>query len=258
MKKYLIIFIMSWLVACLSFTMADATTLTTIYNTSWGNSSPYGAEWDLYAGLSDNPANPGGDNTVNAGDILDYYYSSWTRLDDFGVLPNDQLWLDLDGGVIVKAIYTSNSLYLGYATNESTGSPITWLNGSGGGRLNAVNETASFDIVPNSDVFIWALGGAGNKYSRQSLNPGGRDYMVSFRIHGILNTPGDPIGGYTIPDHPTFVLGFEDGTDWDYQDFVVQVKKVAPVPEPGTFLLLGFGFLGLFFTGMMRRKKSNQ
>ena len=222
---------------------------TTVYNTSYGTSSSYGVEWDLHSGLSDNSANPGGDNTVGAGDILDYYYTSWARIDDYSAVPNDQLWWDLDGGVLVKAIYTSSNLYLGYSTDESDGLPRTWLSGSGGGTLDTVGETASFNIS-NTDAFVWVVGGSVTKYSREALNSGGKDNMVSFLIHGIYNDPADHSQGSYVPSYPTYLIGFEDGSDNDYQDFVAEVSNVA-VPVPGAILL---GLLGLGAAGMKLRR----
>jgi hypothetical protein len=113
-----------------------------------------------------------------------------------------------------------------------------------------VNENSSFDI-DNSDAFVWVTGGAGNRYSREALNYG-MDHMVSFRINGILNTPGNPGDGYVVPTDPTYLIGFEDGTDNDFQDFVLQVSKVAPVPEPTSMSLLGLGILGLL--GLRKKK----
>ncbi len=76
-----------------------------------------------------------------------------------------------------------------------------------------------------------------------------------------LNTPIiDPATGLAVLDRmvtflltgaayaatPTYVIAFEDGNDFDYNDLVVQVSGVAPVPESttivaGALLLLPFG-----------------
>jgi hypothetical protein len=74
----------------------------------------------------------------------------------------------------------------------------------------------------------------GRVYSDPSLNLNGFDHMVSFSLAGQPNT---------------FVFAWEDwtapGADWDFNDFVVQMRieppPLTPVPEPSTYALLAVG-----------------
>jgi len=90
--------------------------------------------------------------------------------------------------------------------------------------------------------FGFFLGGVdGNMYTVDDLNPGGRAYALAYE---------DP----TAPT--TFVLAFEDLAhgDFDYNDMVVRVESIKPIPEPGTLLLMGAGLLGLALWDRRRGK----
>lgn len=91
--------------------------------------------------------------------------------------------------------------------------------------------------------------GNGKRYYSQSiLNEDGDHFLV---YNTSDNTEGDLFGSDVI-------LGIEDLQglgDKDYDDMVVGVTDVAPVPEPGTMVLLGAGMLGLAIFGKRRMNR---
>jgi len=50
----------------------------------------------------------------------------------------------------------------------------------------------------------------------------------------------------TYQQGPTtnWAIAFEDGSDGDFNDGILKVESVQPVPEPGSLVLFGAGLLG--------------
>ena len=92
--------------------------------------------------------------------------------------------------------------------------------------------------------------GGVNWYSDPALNSAdsGKDHMVTFAVTGYLTIAGDSSSYTAFAGGPHYVIGFEDSAngDYDYNDLVVEVSGVTPVPEPttmiaGALLLLPLG-----------------
>lgn len=105
-------------------------------------------------------------------------------------------------------------------------------------------------------------------YSQAALNTdaaadGTTDHMVAFAGDGTNSLDPTDTGHYSLFAPGEFVLAWEDlllpQSDRDYNDMVVEVESISPVPEPGTLALIGGGLLGfgLLQAAKRRRRRVN-
>ena len=152
-------------------------------------------------------------------------------------------------------------------TNGQNGQQTTltvWLNG--GYSLNGALPQITFGTT---NLFGYYLISGGNTYySLPSLNeaggslyPDGTPHMVAYQGNGsnlvaLNNHPGG------LWDSSEYILAWEDlpfgASDLDYNDFIVEVESVHPVPEPAVLGMFGLGVLLLGGFTVLRRRRSYQ
>lgn len=185
-------------------------------------------------------------------DILDAVYGAgnYTRVSD----DQDQSWsVDVISATMV-AQNTGADSQLGYCY-VCDGSDDTFLGPvmSSDGIFSEPLLEGDTDIaVLTGQALRWfddatGVSVVGRVFSDPLLNALQADHMVTFYLNENPNI---------------YVLAFEDwlatstpASDWDYNDFVVQVE-VVPNPEPGTIFMMGAALLGI--GGVMRRRKAGR
>ena len=190
-----------------------------------------GGEWNLYnTGVGSWP----GDG------IMEYLYGAghFTRVDD----SSDIQWISTGTGTAgIVGVYAGASQNL-YATDLVGGSPSFIVNppGTGGYAPQRFFNGGEVSFTPPSQPFLFLDDATYYTlaYSDPLLN-GGTDRMVALAVTGYLATPGDVNSWTPFSDGTThYVIGFEDGSDFDYQDLVIELTGIMPVPEPVASQLL--------------------
>ena len=138
-------------------------------------------------------------------------------------------------------------------TKESTGGAVTFSTGdtSNWGSWDTINfDTQRLYFQDSDGPYNIELD---PYYSGTSGNDG---YFELYRLTNSSSVLGYLSNKITL-SAGTYIVGFNDNGvpangDTDFDDIIVAMQKVNPVPEPATMLLLGSGLIGLAGFGRKR------
>jgi hypothetical protein len=217
---------------------ASATDVNDLWGAQPGNPN---TEWNLYS------------TTFGAGPgngIMEYLYGAgnFTRVSD----TIDQVWAGSPVSATFDAVYSAanQALYTAGLSGSLGSASLILSHGLGTtGTPSRSGSVVPFTPAAQPFVFLDEAGTLNNAFSLQTLNTfdGSKDHMVTFSVSGYMSDPGHLDNTYVAFTTPHYVIAFEDGTDFDYNDLVVEVSGVSPnVPDGGsTVALLGCALAGL-------------
>jgi hypothetical protein len=145
-----------------------------------------------------------------------------------------------------------NGASAGYRTSLATDG-MGWFGASYYTGIKDLHPTSGEATFNGGNLFGYYLKVGNNfYYSDKALNDNGTPRVVTYAGDGSnkvtltkgLFTPGE------------YLQGWEDGDDFDYNDFVVMVESVHPVPEPAVLGMFGIGALLIGFASSRRRREN--
>jgi len=172
-------------------------------------------------------------------------------------------WKETNAFGIYDASNPSNSLQIFVGLDSAGATGKAYMTFYDDGTIKVIWDDGTPGPVTSSAFALDAFGRqtfgfyldtpAGLWRSDTSLNIDGFDHMLAYQGKGDTIDLPSPFGTGDWTDNH-FILAFEDklnGGDKDWNDFVVLIESVTPVPVPAAILL---GILGLGVAGLKLRK----
>lgn len=265
MKRYSMLLAVMFIVLSFSTTVFSAVINTRPITTSPGDLTPLqtvftgiGSSINVYTDQS--PAaifEPTGFGFSSAAIVANVSWSLSTAPITFGIYSYGNPGVDL--------IVSPSGSTIGYGSvinfNFLTGTVSSY---DGGGLVDTQAGFFAPGTVPSFGFFItqnWT--GPTTLYSEDSLNNGNAQALFYEAKGNNVSLPyGSPIVTLNDIGHwylawealPITDVPFGEGAR-DYNDYVIQLESVKPVPEPGTMMLLGSGLIGLAGWGRKKFRK---